>query len=101
MINMPTVTDYPKLTKSKNKALRITILDGDIQLGRRNDPCRCPIARSMQRAGYKSVHIWVTRMSFLDPKTDQFIEKLNPENLQNFIKAFDSKQKIEPTTFYI
>ena len=84
-----------------SKKVCLTITEHDIKLGRRNESSRCPVARVLHRLGYTGINVWVTRTSFVDPNTDKWVSKDNPPELQEFIQKFDTKQEVEPATFYI
>jgi len=79
-------------------ALVIEITQQDILLGRRNEASCCPIARALTRLGYKSVNVWGTYLSLLDPETDDVLFLDLPKPVQIFIKNFDKDRSVEPCT---
>ena len=82
-------------------ALTLSVTEADIALGRRNVPSCCPVARALQRAGYKSINVWGTYLSLVDPRTDIFHFIDLPAEMQKFIKDFDKDHAVKPTTFVL
>lgn len=82
-------------------ALTIEITKQDIQLGRRNEASCCPIARALAKLGYKSVNVWGSYLSFLDPETDNVFFIDLPADVQSYIKQFDRDKKVEPCTLVV
>lgn len=82
-------------------ALSIEITQQDIQLGRRNEASCCPIARALTKLGYKSVNVWGSYLSLLDPETDKVLFIELPTDVQQYIKQFDRDKSVEPCNLII
>lgn len=83
--------------------ITIHVTQEDIEKGRRDDVCWCPIALAAKRAGLKGVEVdasqdankswgwlWTTNECFRLPK-----------EAIDFISAFDSSEPVQPFSFVV
>ena len=79
----------------------ITVTEEDIEKGARNMPARCPVALALRRGGYSKITVLINRFSCYDPRNKAVICRPHPDELQKFIKDFDTKQPVSPTSFEV
>lgn len=77
--------------------IKINVTQNDIKKGERKITYACPIALALIRRGFKQPHVtcYEIRGALAGSSTFAF----PPERVKQFMKAFDAKKKVKPTSF--
>jgi hypothetical protein len=78
--------------------MRITVTREDIEVGRRYDPVRCPVARALRRSGMVYFTVMESAVRLRDEERHGGLLVL-PVSVQDWIRKFDRGEPVEQVSF--
>lgn len=78
--------------------MRITVTQQDIEQGKRRDEQSCPVALACKRAGLSEPRVDNYYVSYISREDGSF-SFLLPQQVKNFIIAFDNQKSVQPFNF--
>lgn len=95
---------YERREEAPNVHLFVEVKRAHLETGERMNPCRCPITLALEEAAGGLLTSWLVGSAtasgqVANQPTVVYVGEL-PDEAQEFIRAFDAGERVEPIAFY-